>query len=64
MTSTSIYYTQMNQCPKIQGCIKILLRDGRGYRIQHIIIKIKYSYLNGKTSLCSALKLHREHNVF
>lgn len=64
MTSTSIYYIQMKQCPKTQGYIKILLRDGSGYRIQHIIININYSYLNGKISLCPPLKLHREHNVF
>lgn len=51
MTSTSIYYIQMKQCPKTQGYIKILLRDGSGYRIQHIIININYSYLNGKISL-------------
>lgn len=43
MTSTSLYYIQMKQGPKTQGCIKILLRDGSGYRIQHInIININY----------------------
>lgn len=63
MTSTSIYYIQMKQCPKTQGCIKTLLRDGSGYRIQHIIININYSYLNGKISLYSSLKLYIEHNA-
>jgi len=45
MTSTSLYYIQMKQGPKTQGCIKILLRDGSGYRIQHInIININYGF--------------------